>query len=209
MALAAGGRWRSFTAAAATVAALVLLSVALFGVETWRAYLTAFAGSQSVYETGRINLAGFVTPYGAARVLGAGAGMARLLQAVASILVVAVVGWIWRRDPGPAVRSAALVAGILLSVPLALVYDLLLTTVAIGWLVRQGRTTGFLAWEKLALFFCYVVPLVARHLGETTHIPLGPLAPAALLAVCVARTRRARPAHPADAPPLRADPVAG
>ena len=62
VALAAGGRWRSFAAAAATVGALVGLSVALFGVQTWRDYLTAIAGSQAVYETGRINLAGFVTP---------------------------------------------------------------------------------------------------------------------------------------------------
>ena len=87
-------------------------------------------------------------------------------------------------------RAAALTAGILLSIPLALVYDLLLTTVAIAWLVRQGLRSGFLAWEKLALFLCYLVPLVARHLGETAHIPLGPLAPAALLALCVVRTRR-------------------
>ncbi len=190
VALAAGGRWRSFAAAAVTVAALVGLSVALFGVQTWRDYLTAMAGSQAVYETGRINLAGFVTPYGAARVLGAGAGAAQALQAVATILVMVLVGWIWRRDPRPPVRSAALASGILLSVPLALVYDLVLTTVAMAWLVRQGRSSGFAAWEKLALFFCYVVALVARHLGETAHIPLGPLAPAALLAVCVMRTLR-------------------
>ena len=143
VALAAGGRWRTFAAAAATVAALVGLSVALFGVQTWRDYLTALAGSQAVYETGRINLAGFVTPYGAARVLGAGARHGAGAAGRGFHLVVVLVGWIWRRDPGPAVRSAALAAGILLSVPLALVYDLLLTTVAIGWLVRQGRSPGF------------------------------------------------------------------
>ncbi len=190
VALAAGGRWRSFAAAAATAASLVGLSVLLFGTDTWRDYLTAVAGSPAVYETGRIDLAGFITPYGAARVLGADAGAARLLQAAVSVLVAMTVGWIWWRDPGPAERSAALAAGILLSVPLALVYDLLLITVAIGWLVRAGRTSGFLAWEKLTLFVCFVVPLVARHLGQTTHIPLGPVAPAAVLALCVARTWR-------------------
>jgi alpha-1,2-mannosyltransferase len=193
VALAAGGRWRTLSAAAATVVALVCLSVALFGLDTWSDYLTAFAGSQTVYETGRVDLAGFITPYGAARVLGVGAGAARVLQGVASLLVAVAVAWIWRRDPGPAERSAALAAGILLSVPLALVYDLMLLTVAIGWLVRAGRGTGFLPWEKLALFFCFLVPLVSWLLGRSAHIPLGPLAPAALLALCLVRTLQAAP----------------
>ena len=203
VALAAGGRWRAFAAAGGTVAVLIGLSVALFGADTWRAYLTALAGSQAVYETGRIELTGFVTPYGAARVLGAGAHAAHVVQGVVSVLAAIAVGWIWRRDPGPAERSAALAAGILLSVPLALIYDLMLLTVAIGWLVRAGRAGGFLPWEKWALFFCFVVALASRHFGQATHIPLGPLAPAALLAVCLVRTRLAAARH--SAPP----PVAG
>src|SRR5208283_5390178 len=80
----------------------------------------------------------------------------------------------------------------LLSVPLALIYDLTLLTVAIAWLVRAGRGTGFLRWEKLAMSFCFLVPLVSRHLGQATHIPLAPLAPAVLLALCLVRTLRAR-----------------
>jgi alpha-1,2-mannosyltransferase len=191
VALAAGGYWRTFAAAAATVAALVGLSIALFGLDTWHDYLVALAGSSAVYETGEVDLAGFVTPYGAARVLGAGAAAAQMLQAAISVLVAIVVGWIWRLDPGPAERSAALAAGILLSVPLALIYDLMLLTVAIGWLVRAGRGTGFLPWEKLALSFCFLVPLASRHLGHAAHIPLGPLAPAALLTLCLVRTRQA------------------
>jgi hypothetical protein len=191
VALAAGGRWRSFGAAAATVAALVGVSVALFGIDTWRRYLTALAGAGAVYETGRIELTAFVTPYGAARVLGAGAHAAQIVQAAVSVLAAAAIGWIWRRDPGPAPRSAALAAGILLSVPLALIYDLLLLTVAFAWLVRAGRATGFLPWEKWVLFACFLVSLTSRYFGQATHIPVGPLAPALLLAVCLVRTHRA------------------
>jgi hypothetical protein len=69
----------------------------------------------------------------------------------------------------------------------------LLLSVAIAWIVRTGTRTGFLPWEKLALFGCFLVPLLSRHLGQVTHIPIGPAAPAALLAVCVARTLRAAP----------------
>jgi len=190
IALAAGGRWRTFGAAASTVAALLGLSVLLFGIEPWRAYLVTLGGAREVYEMGQIDLAGFITPYGAARVLGAGADTGHIVQSVASVLTVGSVGWIWWRDPGPAERSAALAAGILLSVPLALVYDLMLLTVAIGWLARAGRDNGFLPMEKLALFFCFLVPLLSRHLGQLAHVPIGPLAPAALLILCMARTIR-------------------
>jgi hypothetical protein len=201
-ALAAGGRWRTFAAAAVTVAAAAGLSGAIFGVDTWRDYLAAAGDLSGVYETGLLDLASYVTPFGGARLLGAGIVDARWLQGAVSAVVVLATGWIWWRDPGPEVRSAALAAGILLSVPVAIVYDLLLLTVAIAWLVRAGRRTGFLPWEKLALFGCFVVPLLSRHLGEATHIPIGPLAPACLLALCVSRTWRVegvvRVAHAAD-----------
>jgi len=45
VALAAGGHWRAFGAAAVTVAVVVGLSVALFGVEPWRAYLAELGGA--------------------------------------------------------------------------------------------------------------------------------------------------------------------
>jgi hypothetical protein len=177
--------------------ALVGLSVALFGIDIWRDYLTVIAGSQAVYESGRIDLTAFVTPYGAARVLGAGAGAAQIVQGMVFVLVAIAAGWIWRRDPGPAERSAALAAGILLSIPLALVYDLLLLTVAIGWLVRVGGKTGFLPWEKLVLLFCFLIALASRHLSQGMHIPLAPLAPAALLVLCLVRTLQAPPRYTA------------
>jgi alpha-1,2-mannosyltransferase len=190
IALVAGGRWRTFAAAAVTVVAVVGVSVLLFGLDTWRHYLAGLAESQVVYANWRINLNGFVSPYGAARVLGMDATVALVVQGIAAIVVAALVAWIWWRDTGPALRSAALAAGMPLFVPVVLMYDLMLITVAIGWLVRVARRTGFLPWEKLVLFFCFLVPLVCRHLGEATHIPIGPLAPAALLAICLARTLR-------------------
>jgi hypothetical protein len=69
---------------------------------------------------------------------------------------------------------------------------MLLLTVAIGWLVRAGCENGFRKWEKLALLFCYLIPLIARDLGHHFQIPLFPLAPAALLALALARTHPAK-----------------
>ena len=199
VALAAGGRWHAFAAAAASVAALVALSVALFGTDSWSAYLTAIPSSQAVYENGDVDLSGFVTPYGAARVFGAAPNLAWLVQGIATALAAVAVASIWRRNPGQAVRSAALVSGILISIPLALVYDLLLLTVAMGWLVRAGRLTGFRAWEKPAMAYCFFVGLASRSLGQHYHISLAAFAPAALLLICLARTF-ARKHQPTIAP---------
>jgi alpha-1,2-mannosyltransferase len=196
VALAAGGHWRAFAAAALGVAAIVALSVAAFGLAPWHAYLGELAGARAVYETGRIDLAGYVTPFGAARLLGLAPTAAYALQLVVTVIVVTIIFWIWRRDTDPARRGAALAAGILLSIPLALLYDLMIAAVAMLWLVRAASRDGFLPWEKLLLAFCYLVPLACRYVGEGLGIPLAPLAPIALLGLTIARSLRALKPRP-------------
>jgi hypothetical protein len=205
VALAAGGHWRAFAAAALSVAASIALSVACFGLAPWHAYLGELAGARAVYETGRIELAGFVTPFGAARLLGVAPTVAYAAQLAATVIVATIVFWIWRRDTDPARRGAALAAGILLSVPLALLYDLMIAAVAMLWLVRAAARDGFQPWEKLLLAFCFLVPLACRYVGEGLGIPLAPLAPIALLALTIARSLRAagQSAEPRDGQGLR------
>jgi Glycosyltransferase family 87 len=189
IALAAGGHWRAFGAASLTVAFWIVLSIGLFGIHIWLDYWKALTGSAVVYNT-RVTLWLYITPYGAVRVLGGGARLGWIIQAGIAGIAASMVAWIWRRNPGTAVRSAALASGMLLTAPIALMYDLMILMVAIAWLVRIGRKSGFLKWEKLILCFCFVVPLVSPLLGEKIHVPLGPLAPAAILALCLKRTVR-------------------
>ncbi len=157
VALICGGHWRAFLAAGATVAALVGLSAALFGIETWQAYLTAFAGSDAVYSAGRIDYAGIVTPFGAARLLGFDPSTSYLVQAVITGGDGVAGGAVWRRAAEPSLRAATLLSATLLAVPLALLYDKLLLLIAIGWLVRDGRRDGFLPWEKTVLLAAILV----------------------------------------------------
>jgi hypothetical protein len=185
--LAAGGLWRCFLVAAATVASLVLLSVALFGVSTWHAYWSAFAGSNAVYASGRIDYAGIVTPFGAARLLGFAPSLAYLVQAAVTVAMMLVVGLAWWRRPGWNLRVATLLAATLLAVPVALLYDRLLLLLAIGWLVREGRSKGFLSWEKTVLLAAYLASLVDYAVGSAWHLPLGPLISVAVLALAIRR----------------------
>lgn len=200
IALLAGRRWLVFMATGATAVVLVGLSVALFGVETWRAYLAAFAGSQSVYATGRIDYAGIITPFGAARLIGALPDAANAVQAVATVAMAVLVGWIWHRNRGGhAVCSAVLLSATLLAVPLALVYDQLLLLVAMGWLLRAAGNGGFRPWEKIALASIYPLSLLTWPIGSGFQVPLGPLGTAVILVLCARRAGSAPTASQAGA----------
>jgi hypothetical protein len=194
VALAAGGRWRSFATAAATVGALVGLSILLFGWDTWRAYLAAFSTSNAVYESGRIDYAGMISLFGAVRLLGFEPGLAYGTQAAAGVLMAGLTALIWRRGMSQPLRAGTLLTATLLAVPLALLYDKLLALVAIGWLVRDARRNGFLPWDKLALLVTYPLSLLTWPLGTAWHLPLGPLVSAIILALCLRRVWRALPA---------------
>ena len=196
VALAAGRRWQAFAAAAATVAALALGSAGLFGWETWQAYLGVAADSHATYELGRINLAGMISPFAAARLLGFDVGIAYAIQGVATLAAAVLVALVWRRDQSLELRGASLAAATLLAVPVVLLYDFMLAAVAAAFLVRAARRTGFLPWEKAALVLVFVLPLLTLGVGQGWHVPVGPLASLLLLAMTLARVKRVASGHP-------------
>src|SRR5579872_33781 len=180
VALAAGGYWRAFLAAAASAAALVLLSVALFGTGTWTAFLAAFTAAPQTYESGRIVFDGFVTPFGAVRLLGGPSPLAYALQAGASVTGAVAVFVTWRRKLSLPVRAAVLASATLIAVPLALLYELMLGAIAGAWLVRADPDANKL---PLALLFVALVP--ARPLSQVLHLPIFPLVALALFALAL------------------------
>jgi hypothetical protein len=199
VALVCGGHWRAFLAAGATVAGLVLLSVALFGAETWQAYLSAFAGSDAVYSSGRIDYAGIVTPFGAARLLGFAPLASYLVQAIFTAGMALLVARAWWRQTNRSLRAATLLSATLLAVPLALLYDKLLLLVAIGWLVRDARKNGFLPWEKTVLLAVWVGSMAEYGIGSAWSLPLGPAISLAILLLTLRRTERVMVVQPASA----------
>lgn len=201
VALLAGRQWRVIAGAAVTVAAFVGASVALFGWSTWEAYLAAISHSDQVYSSGAIDFAGIVTPFGAARLLGAAPSAAYAVQVVVSVGVVALIAAVWLRATSRNLRAATLVSATLLAVPLALLYDQMLLLIAIGWLLREAQRTGLLTWERIILLAIYPLALVSLPLGQSTHIPVGLLISLAVFGLCLRRACRSLPARrPYDAP---------
>ncbi|MGE0222582.1 MAG: glycosyltransferase family 87 protein [Acetobacteraceae bacterium] len=187
VALIAGGHWRAVFSAGVTVAALVAGAAAVFGLDTWQAYVTAFAGSGQVYESGRIDLAGMVTVFGALRLFGLLAAVAYGAQAISAVAMAVAVALVWRRTESRPLRAATLLTATLLAVPLALLYDQMLLLLAAGWMVRQARTDGFLPWEKAALFALYPLALLLWPVGAALYLPLGVPLSLLVLSLCLRR----------------------
>ena len=176
VALAAGRHWRCFAAAAVAVVCLVLLSGAANGWETWAAFLHAAAGSHAVYTTDAVDLAGFTSPFGMLLALGQDRRLAELAQLAAVGGAAALVWIVWRRSTDVALRAAVLLAATPVAVPVLMFYDLLLTGVAIAWLVRFRLRRGFFApGEKVALGVLFLMPLLSGNLPFAAHLLLAPL----------------------------------
>ena len=189
VALAAGGRWRCFAAAAGSSLGLAFVSLLWFGVDTWRDYLTLALISPGTYETGRIDFAGFVSPFGAARLIGASPVVAYALQGMATALAATAVAFVWRRNLRLPLRAAVLAAATLAAMPVVLLYDLMTAAIAALFLIRAGMEESFLPWERTGLVALFLVPLFSRDLSAASHLPLAPLALAGLLALIAARLR--------------------
>jgi len=187
LALAVGGHWRAFAAAAVSAAVLVMASVALLGWDTWHAFLATAGASHSMYESGRILFGGFVNPFGAMRLLGASIAVSYAVQAFFSVIAAMVVAIVWYRGASLPARAVVLASATLVAVPLSLLYDLMLGAVAACWLMReQGRSAA--PWEKTILAILYAALIDSRSLADQITLPVNTIAALALFALA---TRRA------------------
>jgi alpha-1,2-mannosyltransferase len=212
-ALAGGGRWRALIATACSAAGVSVVSLVVFGWRTWHDFVVAAAAGGGVYGSGRIPFAGFVTPFGAARLLAATPSAAVVVQAVATALAAIFVIAIWRRNLPLSLRAASLAAATLVAVPLGLFYDLVLAGVAGAWVLRGEYQAG--ARDRLVVTVLYVLCLNPRAIAASWHLPLGLLAVLTLTVLIAASARRERQvrtgcepnpeAPPPAAPPTRPD----
>ena len=175
--LIATARWRTFAAAAATVAAASASTIALFGVDVW----TAFAGSATftrtvVLEEGQTGWQKIQSLFSAVRMWGGTVDMAYGAQIVLAIALAASLIWLWRSRASFDLKAAALVTASLLATPYVLDYDLMVLAVAGTFLIRHGLAHGFRDYEITGLAFAWAAPLVTRAIALHTEVPLGLLA---------------------------------
>jgi alpha-1,2-mannosyltransferase len=187
IALAAGSHWRAFGAALATLCSVTAATVWLFGFGAWLRYLDAMSAAARMYGSDTIFLAGYVSPFGAARLAGMAAGPALTLQLLISLATAVIVALVWHRKARQPIRAAVLIAGTLLSVPVALLYDLTLLSICIAWLARDAADQGFARGEKYLLASIYLLAFATLLSGWMFHLPIGVFAPAIVVGLCLRR----------------------
>jgi hypothetical protein len=174
LALAAGGYWRAFAAAAATVALLALATTLSFGPHVWQAFLDSTRFTRTVaLEQGNTGWHKIQSVFAWARMWGAPVAVAYALQATTVAALAAALAWLWRGGASYPLKAAALCLAAILATPYSFDYDMMVLAPAIAYLVADGTARGFAPWEKTVLALLWIVPLLARSIASVTLIPLG------------------------------------
>jgi alpha-1,2-mannosyltransferase len=186
--LIATRRWSAFAAAVCTAIAFAAISLVMFGIGTWAAFLRSLPiTTHQVLVNGEMGFGKMQSVFSGIRLLGFGSSPAYAVQTVAALMSAAFAVAVWRAHRVSFdIKAAALVAATLLVTPYVMDYDLVLLALPIAWMVRDGIRRGFLSWEKPILFITWWLPLFARWVALRASIPLTPLVITALL-VCIAR----------------------
>jgi len=196
IALVAGGRWRTIGAAAATVAALVVISFALLGSGIWHAFADSMSFTQTVVlEQGGTGWHKIQSIFAGVRAWGASVPIAYAAQASLFALLAATLAWLWHSDAAFELKAAALALGSLLATPYVLDYDLVVLAVAIAFFARHGLRHGFRSFEISLLAAAWIAPLLSRSIAGATLIPLGLFAELALYAFVLRRAALDRASH--------------
>lgn len=164
-ALLALGAWRVIFAASLTVAALVLISVAFFGIEPWRLYIATGAYQQAMLL---VRFEGFYTVMmtsiaAAARTSGISFQVAMIIQLAVALPVLTAACWAVRRTNDPCRRAFVLVSAVPLITPYAFNYDLTALAAVLTWKLFQPlpaeRSRIYL------IFAAWVVPILLMYLN--------------------------------------------
>jgi alpha-1,2-mannosyltransferase len=194
LALLASAQWRSIAAAAATTVALVAVTVLIFGIDAWTAFIATTDVSRKVLlEQGEVGFEKLQSGFAAVRLWSGSIALAYAVQGIISAAVIASSVWTWRMSRDANLKAAVLLIATLLASPHVLDYDLVMLGPAIAFLVAAGTTSGFRRWEITLLAIGWMMPLLARSMAGATGIPLGLLAMLALYLVAMRRAAADRP----------------
>jgi alpha-1,2-mannosyltransferase len=199
LALIAGRHWRALIAAAATSLTLAAATMAAFGPHIWTEYLTVAPLARELLDFALVPAYKMQSVYTASRLIGASATAAYGVQALATLGSALVILWVWRQPADQELKNAALIAATPLATPFILDYDLMLLAPVIAWLAAKGLRSGALSWEGITLTAAALEPLVARVVGQYTHVALTPPLLIALLTLIVRRIRVATSHNPRNA----------
>ena len=140
--LIATRRWRAIAAAAFTAIAFAAVSLMMFGVGTWAAFLHGLPESSRLLNNGQMGWGKIQSVYGGLRLLGLGSGPAYSVQVIVALVCATIAVIVWRAHRVPFdIKAAVLVTATLLVTPYVVDYDFVLLALPIAWMARDGAQT--------------------------------------------------------------------
>jgi hypothetical protein len=173
VALLAGAHWRAIIGATASVGSLFAITLAIFGIDSWSAFLDQMVYQRHLLETQRngwfpgmptvfsmLQFAPLATAYGAQVSSAIGAAGAVLL--------------VWRSQCAYEIKAAALVLATFLATPYAFFYDTLVLLFAAAWLAREGARSEFLPWQQVIVAALLILPAIMIAGGVFFRLQIAP-----------------------------------
>jgi alpha-1,2-mannosyltransferase len=174
IALLASNQWRAIAAAAATIVALFVLSVAAFGTDIWYAFAASTEMSRKLLlQNGDVGFEKLQSMFAVVRMWGGGIPLAYIAQGAISIAAICGVAWTWRGSCDFNIKAALLTIATLLASPHTLDYDLMILGPAIAFMACAGFAGGVRSFEISLLAAAWIMPLLSRIVAGVTGIPLG------------------------------------
>jgi hypothetical protein len=193
IALLASNQWRAIAAAAATIMALSVLSVATFGTEIWYAFAASTDMSRKLLlQNGDVGFEKLQSMFAVVRMWGGGLPLAYIAQGAISIAAVCGIACTWHGSSDFNIKAALLTIATLLASPHTLDYDLMILGPAIAFMACAGFAGGVRGYEISLQAAAWIVPLLSRIIAGVTGIPLGLLVLLALYVFIVQRAVRDR-----------------
>jgi hypothetical protein len=191
VALALGGRWKTFFATAAGAAVLSGLAWLLVGSAGYAAFFASNAEARDTLIGGLTDPGAMQSLFAALRSWGAPVWLAASAQGLLALGAIAACGYVaWRHRPDGFTLMALIVAATVVATPFLLSYDLLITALPIGWLLVTGVRDGARPWERTIALAAFFLPLAARPLAQNLGLPVAPLVLLGLLAAVIGRISR-------------------
>lgn len=187
LALAAGGYWRAFAAAAVSSVTLALVALLAFGIEAYQAFLEQMPLFSSIAAEGLVGWHKMASVYASLRLAGLGstaAWSAHILIACGAALCVALV---WRSNAEMNAKAAMLAAASVLISPYIYLYDTALLALPFIYLARSGEDT-----RMIIALWCIPFVVALQQWGFNELINPAPLLPIAMIALIWRRMRIVR-----------------
>lgn len=196
--------WRALAAAAISAMLLIGISVCLWGLEAWAAFIESTATSRQFMEEGAVGFHKSASLFSIARLWGAPISWAYALQVAGAVGGIALL---WRlRSAPPFLLCAGACAAVGVSTPYLLDYDVAVTGIGAAFLYAEAHRPGFLSYERTILAYVWIAPWFARQAAEVAGLPLLPVS-TLLVALLALRRAEASIGSSIDRTAPKAEPV--